>query len=286
MTSPFDILLQPSNQDNTHEASVKLVDQAGHYTIGPPTRPPIKHDNGFLDAFPRREPTASDRLAYAKWVAMLEGSEALCSGATAKFVPACHGEDLTDANGAYRHFLFGNGTDRTINYERFLQDDASGQQVVPNLLNDFVHCMEVIGKDRVKFSVTSTPYSVGMGGIASYPATANWQKAIGAHVFWVSADVTASANAKGEIIYSADLTIHMEDRYNFNPGMQDVATGIPDSANGRFEITGLAKQYTNYATVTRHVSWAEGSWNKRTVTGAPTDRQRKPQDSRRLRNKI
>jgi hypothetical protein len=286
MNSPFDILLEPSDKNNVHNAPVTLVDASGRYKIGPPARPPIQHDNGHLDAFPKRDATAADRVQYAKWVAMLEGSEALCSGATAKLVPACGGEDLTDANAAYRHFLFGDGADRTLNYERFLQNDASGQRLVTNLSQDFERHIEIIGKDRLKFSVTSTTYNVGPGGIADYPATANWQKAIGGHVIWVSADVTASANAKGEIIYSADLTIHMEDRYNFNPGQHDVATGIPDSANGRFEITGLAKQYTNYATVKRHISWTEGAWNAKSTTGAPTDRQRKPQDSRRLRNRI
>lgn len=138
----------------------------------------------------------------------------------------------------------------------------------------------------MRFSVTSEAFTVGNGGIAPYPATTNWQKAIGAHFLWVSADVTVSANAKGEIVYSANLTVHMEDRYNFNPGQHDVATGISDSANGRFEITGLASQYTNYATVQRHITWTEGSWSKAATSGAPTDRQRKPQDSRRLRNRI
>ncbi len=47
----------------------------------------------------------------------------------------------------------------------------------------------------------------------------------------MSADVTVSANAKGEIVYSANLAVHREDRYNFNPGQHDVATGIPDSTN-------------------------------------------------------
>jgi hypothetical protein len=227
----------------------------------------------------------SDRLQFAKWLSMLEGSEALCSGGTASIAPPCHGEDLSDANAAYRHFLFGNGADRTINYERYLKDDASGRQVIPNILDDFQRHVEVIGHDRVKFSVTSGSYSVGMGGIAPYPATVNWQKAIGAHFVWVSADVTVSTDQHADIVYTADITIHMEDRYNFNPGQQDIATGIPDSANGIFEITGLAHQYTNYATVHRNVSWHEGE-RSNTTAGAPTSRQRKPQDNRRVRNRI
>lgn len=283
--NPFAVLLQPAEQKQVHTAPARMTDTSGRYRIGPPTRPSIKHDNGFLDTFPRRAPTASDRLQFAKWVSMLEGSEALCSGPTKNFIPSCSGEDLADANAAYRHFLFGEGEDRTINYERYLKDDASGREVIPNLLRDFKQHVEIIGNDRIKFSVTSSAYSVGNTGIAPYPATANWQKAIGAHTLWVSADVSVAANAKAEIIYTAEITIHMEDRYNFNPGNVDIATGVPDSANGIFEVTGLAHQYTNYATVRRQVSWREGDWSAANTKGAPTSRQRKPQNNRRIRNR-
>lgn len=286
MSSPFDILLEPTEKKSQHTASVKLVDASGRYRLGPAVRPAIAHDDGHLAVYAKREPTAADRLQYAKWVSMLELSESLCTGKTAEMVPSCSGEDLTDANAAYRHFLFGGGADRNINYERFIQNDPSGQKLVPNLTRDFQRHVEVIGKDRTRFSVTSTTYNVGRGGITDYPATANWQKALGGHVVWVSADVAVSANNKGEIMYAADITIHMEDRYNFNPGQADIATGLPDSANGRFEITGLAHQYMNYATIQRHVTWVEGDWKQSETTGAPTDRQRKPQDSRRLRNRI
>jgi hypothetical protein len=286
-SNPFSSLqLDPVDKKDPHVVQVGLVDQSGPYKIGPPTKPDIKHDNGFLDKFRTREPEMADRLQFAKWVGMLEGSEALCNGPTAKLMPQCHGEDLADANAAYRHFLFGEGKDRTINYERFLQDDASGKMVLPSLINDFELYVSIIGKDRTKFSVTSGVFHVGgSGGIAPYPATSNWQKAIGAHELWVSANVTASCT-EGKIYFDADMTIHMEDRYNFNPGAADVATGIPDADNGRFEITGLAKQYTNYGTVTRHIRWADGSPTSSKATGAPTDRQRKPSDNRRLRNKV
>jgi hypothetical protein len=34
------------------------------------------------------------------------------------------------------------------------------------------------------------------------------------------------------------MTLHAEDPCNFNVGDDDTATGIPDSDNGRFEVTG------------------------------------------------
>jgi hypothetical protein len=54
------------------------------------------------------------------------------------------------------------------------------------------------------------------------------------------------------------MTVHAEDRYNFNPGAADIATGTPDGANGRFEQTGLAHQYTNSGSLEREVSWSQG----------------------------
>jgi hypothetical protein len=64
---------------------------------------------------------------------------------------------------------------------------------------------------------------VGTGGIADYPATANWQKAIGGHVIWGSADVTCApsesqaariegdAAAEQKALTSADAAKAQED---------------------------------------------------------------------------
>lgn len=286
MNNPFEASLAPSEEKNTHLAPVSLKDVSGRYRIGLPARPSIPHDNGHLDMYPTSEPTVADRGQFMKWTAMLETSEALCNAQTGSVIGLCNGEDLSDANAAYRHFLFGDGKDRTINYERYLRNDPSGSELIHNLLSDFQSHVEIIGKDRVKFSVTSNYYTVGRGGIAPYPVTANWQKTIGAHFLWVSADVAVSVNAGGKIFYEAELVIHVEDRYNFNPGSTDVATGIPDSANGRFEVTGLAKQYTNYATVTRATKWEEGSSLIAKAKGTAPGRQRMPSDNRRFRNRL
>lgn len=52
------------------------VETGGKYKIGIATRPPIHHDKGF-SILPTRDPEFADYLAYAKWLAMLEGAEAL-----------------------------------------------------------------------------------------------------------------------------------------------------------------------------------------------------------------
>jgi len=262
-SDPFEALLKASEEKSVYSAPVGLVEVSGRYHLGPPKRPNIKHDNGHLDKFPHEIATTADKMQLLKWKAMLVASEALCTARSGKLVDRCHDEDLSDANAAYRHFLEGDGADRVIDYERYIKGDASGKELIPKLTADFKMHASVIGKDRIRFSVTSEAYTVGHNGIAPYPETANWQKALGAHYIWVSGDIVVSANQMGEIIFDAEMTVHMEDRYNFNVGATDVATGIPDSANGRFEITRLAKQYTNYGTLKRTLRWGEGAQTKK-----------------------
>ena len=258
MNSPFDILLQPSKKENTHLSKVILIEKFGHYSIGQAKRPNIQHDNGFLDKFPSREPTLVERANLVKWKTMLEGSEALCTNKTGNYIEKCGG-DLVDANAAYRHFLYGNGKDRSLDYERYIQNDSSGQSLIKTVLAEFQLDVERIGKDRLKFSVVSEPYKIDINSDLPYPATTNWQKTIGAHYIWVSADVTVSVNAEKRIVYDAHLIIHMEDKYNFNPGSKDIKTKIADKENGVFEITGLAKQYMNFGVANRHITWVDGA---------------------------
>ncbi len=104
--------------------------------------------------------------------------------------------------------------------------------------------------------MTGSQIAVGNSDKFPYPTTENWQKAIGGHQIWMSA--TVSVKPGDSPSFSMRMTLHAEDRYNFNPGAEDIATGTPDAANGRFELTGLAHQYMNYATLERDVTWTGG----------------------------
>jgi hypothetical protein len=261
MSDPFKILLKVTSEKPIHHKKLGLTEKSGKYRLGKAQRPQLKHDNGHLDLFNKRNPTLHDRASLIKWLAKLEASEVLCTATLGKNISACNDEDLSDANEAYRHFLFGNGADRIIDYEKYLKSDPSAVGLIRDLSIDFKKHAEIIGEDRIKFSLTSDVFTVGHRGISPYPTTANWQKTLGAHFLWVSADIAVSSDSTGKIWYDADVIIHVEDRYNFNPGGTDVATGIPDSENGMFEISGLAHQYTNFATVTRKFLWQKGKYD-------------------------
>jgi hypothetical protein len=69
-----------------------------------------------------------------------------------------------------------------------------------------------------------------------------------------------------------EVTVHAEDRYNFNRGDEDIATKAPDDENGRFAELGWAKSFDVNGSVTRTVTWELGSDKPPVVSGGETDR--------------
>jgi len=249
------------------------------YTLGPPTRPSITHDNGFLDVCTPREAGVTDYLTLGAWELAYRGADTVKAA------------KLADALAAYNHFLHGNGQDREFNYERYVASDSSGPLTLQSAIADAKEGAELLdaanfaASEARDFQMTGTAIACRGGSPRfPYPATENWQKAIGAHYIWLSADL-AVWSVGPERNYAMELTLHAEDRYNFNPGAEDIQTGIADRWNGELECSGLAQQYTNYATLTRSVQWVRvGSppptSSSEQVTGQPRTRQRQPADRR------
>src|SRR5262245_15098850 len=80
------------------------------YTVGPPTRPPIHHDNGFLqnpndpndpNPIPTVPPTDADRKAKDDWETKLR------LGRLGQGVPFVPHNNIPDGLDAYDHFLNG-----------------------------------------------------------------------------------------------------------------------------------------------------------------------------------
>ncbi len=268
MANPFKALLDPTTTTQDNDVEIEMFTFSERYSIGDPTRPPIVHDNGFLDHYPPEEPTPKDKLSYQYWHSIALGAKVLCTPTAGKDIKECNYEDQSDAADAYLHYLNGSGDSReNVNYEKFLTDDPSGKIAYRLILEDAKKHIEVIGKNRTSFSVTSLPYYVGSQDelFASpelsqlYPKTVNWKRTIGAHAVWISADVqthvSSTANGNYRLTRKAKITFHMEDMYNFNPKGKDIPSGIDDSVNGRFQIVGLAKQYINRGTYVTELEW-------------------------------
>ena len=252
------------------------------YSIGRPSRPRIQHDNGFLDICTVSSPGLTDYLILGAWEVAYEGADTFM------------GHDLSDALAAYNHFLHGEGQDRTFDYERYIANDSSGPTTLQSVIADAQLGAEELVRSRFRsetedfdFEMTSTAISAGSTSGFPYPDTENWQKAIGGHVLWVSADVFVRQNL-GPAQFEMDMTIHIEDRYNFNPGQADISSGAPDDWNGRLSCSGLAHQYTNYSTIMRSVFWTKGAAGNPASTqveGDPRFGTRRPR-ARRTRSRL
>jgi len=280
----------PSNPITTANSGIPT---SARYSVGPPTRPPIHHDNGFLqnpndpndpNPIPTEFPSPGDIVAYEKQRIKADAGMAI-QHLPDWMIPEEyeHYKDLPDGIAAYHHFLNGGGRDRNFSYEEFVADDPAGRTTLNNATRDTQLGAEEIYRQMIErdpslrnqtvtFEMTGT--QIGVGGSNSkypYPQTENWQKAIGAHQIWNSATVTVTppTTPGGKPQFSMRMTLHAEDRYNFNPGAADIATGTPDAENGRFERVGLAHQYMNYATLQRDVRWEQG--NPQAATSTPVD---------------
>lgn len=266
MDNPFTTLLDPAKTKSVDTIAIPMYEFSGRYRLGVAQRPVIKHDNGFLDKYSPESPKPKDLMNYSIWYAKAKLAAGLCTPSLGKHVDDCKGEDLTEAVGAYLHYMGNTGEERIIDYGKFLKSDPNGIKLREFILNDAKKNIEVIGRNRTSFSVTSDPYPIGGKDslynehnlAVFYPATVNWQRAIGGHALWVSADVNIDIENTSNacrLRHVAEIVFHMEDMYNFNPGMKDIATGIPDEENGRFQVVGLAKQYLNTGTYKTKEVW-------------------------------
>jgi RHS repeat-associated protein len=204
------------------------------YTIGPEKEPPANFDEDFVFD-PNSRATIRDRLSLAGWRTLLVGAETI--------------GHLADATRLYRHYLSGSGMDMPINYEKAFKEDENVRKSIHDAIVEAQKAAESLAASNPSgFSMCSDA-----GYSTHYPSTENWQKAIGDHLIWGYAVVDY---CKDE--FEMSLRLHELDRYNFNRGAADLATGLPDNANGRFATLGWAKSFLTRGTVERTVSWKRG----------------------------
>jgi hypothetical protein len=251
---------RPGSERAANKSKVEVpnpTEQQVKFVLGPPKRPNITHDDN-LHLCPRREPTSGDRWDYMRW-----GGK-LTDGKFANFFGI---RNLPDALPAYEHYRGGSGADREFSYYEFVEEDPSGhvvylfalllaRQAAERLYRDHYEA-KVKSGGTVNFQMTGGKIAVGgKDDRFPYPQTENWQKTIGAHSIWVSANVRAWVAAGNPVpTFEMAWTIHAEDKYNFNPGQEDIATGLSDNPNWMFECVGLGKSYMHYGTMFDVTYW-------------------------------
>lgn len=225
-----------------HNSPLAFIDPNGHaeYSIGSSTQPEQIFDEDFKYN-PSIGFTAKDVASWLEWGCLLDG--ATFSG---RMPEACN---------AYQNYRSNTGNTLYVDYNKAINEDSGIRKGVFDLITEAQNSVENLrangGGDS--FSITGTMYGIQNG------ATENWQKAIGAHYDWASADV---AYKDGQ--YTMTMTIHMIDKYNFNKGMADIATGTRDEVNGRFAELGWAKSFFSVGQAVRVVTWTEGDINNST----------------------
>lgn len=208
--------------------------------------PKFKYDSGF-SKFPKEKPTGADRANFTIWTAKATLAQSV----------------LPNGTSAYFHYLGNTGKDFTFNLSSYLNEDKSGKILLTNITNIAKSNAEKVLTGPGKVSYYSQGFSAnGNSAEFPYPASEDWQKAIGAFNFYYKADLS-SQSVKGGLKYTLNLTIYGEDKYNFNPGQYDIATGTSDNVNGRFEIVGWAKEYMQRgAAKVKTIEWTVKQPNK------------------------
>lgn len=250
-----------------------LVANGVEFTIGPYQEPDIQHDNGHLQdqsdptnpvPEPTREPTQEEIDYYNAEL------DAVTLGDRTSWLPLDWIDDRfgwDNAIPAYRHFLEGDGADRTFDMDAYLNDDPNGGIVEQSLRDDAMAAIDLALGDlatsgdlpvgeSVTFTITSDPVTTSeTSRFYPYPSTVDWQRTVGGMQVWTTSEVVATRQADGTVDITTSTTIHGEDRYNFNWNQQAIDNGEPDWLRGRLEIAGLAHQYTQTGSTERSDEW-------------------------------
>ncbi len=230
---------------NSSSHSVVTIDGKEYY-LGDPRKPNVVFDNDYpYDS--DLKATLEDRKNRAKWETMLRGAQILGR--------------FPDATAVYSHYLYGNGKDFEVDFEKGYRQDRNIKVVVNQEILKMQQAAEeyyrLTGQSNFNLSSSATVIPDG-----TYPATENWQKTLGGYQTWTSASISVN---NGQIEMSID--VNAIDRYNFNKGQQDIATGARDEENGRFESLGWANSFDVSGKIERDVTWTLGNTDSGVVSG-------------------
>ncbi|MBE6474929.1 MAG: WXG100 family type VII secretion target [Actinomyces succiniciruminis] len=206
------------------------------YTTGDPPDRTINFDDYFPFGSKRGEATQEDLKQWLKWEAMLRGGQMLRP-------------DLDDSLPMYEHFRDASGTPMTFDLEEGYREDASIRNEIDGEMNEVVAAANELAQN----GYTDTEFHSQNKTNSYTPVTENWQKTVGGYTYYSDSNL----KVEGDTI-TVTTTITARDRWNFNEGEADIATGTPDSVNGRFEELGWAQSFDTSGAVTRTVSWKVG----------------------------
>lgn len=227
------------------QGGVADADEHG-FSLGPPTRPSLQWDEDFT--YNSDTPAFGDYTSALKWKAVLSGGQLLRS------------TELADGLATYAHYWSNTGDPFVIDFEKAYGDDPEIASNIDEAIRVAQLSADGYAADgRASFSITGNA-----GPAGGYPATENWQKAIGAYQQWTTAHVIVTGDQ-----VTMTVVVHAEDYYNFNRGQSDIASGESDDENGRFTEIGWARPFETTGEVVRTVTWTLGDLDSVQVTVPP-----------------
>lgn len=230
----------------------------GHYKVGNPEKPHIEFDDDFK--YDSKKPESSDYTSRVKWLGLLSAAQLL-----GKF---------PDATAMYYHYWQNTGEPKEFDYEKAYKEDGGIRAGVDQeIARAQVAADELIRAGNTDFFMTGRASGVDK---RYYPTTTDWQKTIGYYNIWIYGHAHVDGNT-----VTMKITVNGEDRYNFNRGEHDMATGAPDNENGRFTEIGWAKPFDTHGSLTRTVTWQLGDIHD---TNPPVGGSDEPRQQRRDRD--
>jgi RHS repeat-associated protein len=225
---------------------------SGGYTQGEASEPSFFFGNDFpFD--PDAEASWSDHWNWEKWDMKSAG------GSIASKFGLYSDSSLDDAVATYQWYRQGRGEDYEVDYEAAYDEDSI---IAGNVDAEIARAQAAAEGLSAKLNKGTFDMTGALRSIKGYPKTENWQKALGDHKIWGSASVTRSGDK-----FTMKITVHALDQYDFNAGASDIASGTPDSENGRFAVLGWAQPFLSRGTVSRSVTWTAGQSGSTIVVG-------------------
>ena len=217
-------------------SDVKPYTTSGGFSTIEPDRS-IEWDDYFPHGSKAGQDTPEDWANWYKWEAYRQGAGKVL--------------EHHDAYDFYGHFRENTGTPKTFDYARAYEEDAGVRNSVNLDLNASLQAAnEAVMAGQTDLTLYSPKHSTPKG---YYPQTENWQRTIGGHTTYTDTDV----KVEGDTV-TATVTVYARDKWNFNNGQSDPASGTPDAVNGRFEELGWGKSFESSGSLTRTYTWKVG----------------------------
>ena len=186
------------------------------------------------------------------------------------YVPAAYATAyVTGWNAIYamRHYFNNTGTDFTFDIDNLLKSSAYAKRRLTIEINQARKFCERLPPGR--FNITSKKID---HDYVTKSDSQDWYFALSGYQVWGKGTVQVTKGPDGKRKFDLTFEHKIHDPYNWNQGMSAEIAGITvtDDWVGQFHREGLAREFRQYGTAHRRVTWTEGEKLDPAQVHAPT----------------